>query len=296
MNLFLVLLFLLVFANPAISQNKYIPPDPYTITAGKQHFSKYMIISPGYLGPQALPVPRLVNGINPERTQMGMEYEYFNGDHEQTHDVLMLFRIPISNGKVAVEFIYAPYEFYRMDSVTSRERRTRDGIETAGNSLGDVYFGTHIQLLKNHRWLPDLLFGMSCRTASGTGLADARHTDTPGYYLDLSAGKTYAFGQSDKVRLRWSALGGFYVWQTYLDNYPQNDAWMYGMGIELRYSGLHFLNTIRGYSGYMNNGDKPLVYRTELGIREGRAALILGYEIGLRDYPHSGVKIGFRID
>ena len=214
----IALLLLLQF--PLFGQNKYIPPDPYGITTNKQHFSKYLIVSPAYLGPNALPVPRVFDGSVTRKLRFGMEYEYYYADGEQTHDVYTGIQIPIAGGKVSLDFSYVPYEFYSVDSLISRQRRSLTGDYQEGSSFGDVYFGTHVQLVRNHRWIPDIAFGMNCRTASGTGLEDARHTDTPGYYLDLSLGKTHYFGESS-TGLRWHALVGFYVWQTYLDNYPQ---------------------------------------------------------------------------
>ena len=137
---------------------------------------------------------------------------------------------------------------------------------------------------------------MYARTASGTKLEDARYTDTPGYYLDLTLGKSYQiFGDPGKY-LRWFTAIGFYVWQTYLDNYPQNDALLYGFGTEIKLGKLIWLNTRRGFNGYMDNGDHPLVYRSELTISEGLASLVLGYEYGIRDYPFQCFRAGIRIN
>ena len=286
---------LTVMSSAGQINNKYIPPDPYALNGTKQHFSKYLIVSPAYFGPNAIPVPRLFNGQTSKKVRFDMEYEYYFRNGEETHDVYSEVHIPVADGKVSLDFMYVPYEFYSVDSVISRERRSLSGNTLKGSSLGDVYFGTHVQLLSKHKWIPDISFGMSCRTASGTALKDVRHTDTPGYYLDMSVGKTYYFGETESG-IRWYALIGFYVWQTYLDNYPQNDALLYGGGIQFQFRDFFVLNSLRGYSGYMSNGDHPLVYRTELGINEGAAALVLGYERGIRDYPFSCVRIGVRIN
>ena len=294
-GLIILLCWLVLSSMGQVSGNKYIPADPYVLTGPKQHFSKYLIVSPGNLGPNALPVPRLFNGKTSKKFHFNMEYEYYYSDGEQTHDVFTEIHIPVADGKISLDFMYVPYEFYTVDSVTSRSRRTLSGDALAGSSFGDIYFGTHVQLIENHKWLPDLAFGMSCRTASGTSLEDSRYTDAPGYYFDLSIGKTHKFGDSQSG-IRWYALGGFYVWQTYLDNYPQNDALLYGAGLQFLFRDFFITNSIRGYSGYMYNGDHPLVYRTELGIREGSAALILGFEKGIRDYPFNCLRVVIRIN
>jgi len=279
-----------------VAQNKYIPPNPYEILEDKQHFSRYLIVSPGYFGPNAIPVPRLTDGLVKEKLWIDLEYEHYWGTGETTDNIFADIHIPIANGKVSLDFNYVPYEFYSVDSVVSRERRSKSGDALNGSAHGDVYFGTHVQLIKDHQWIPDLVFGMTCKTASGTKSEDVRFTDTPGYYLDFSTGKSYPLPGISDSYIRWFALVGFYVWQTYLDEYPQNDALLYGAGLELRLNRFHLMNSIRGYNGYMQNGDKPLVYRFELGLSEGAASLILGYEYGIRDYPFSCLRAGFRIN
>lgn len=278
------------------AQNRYTPPDPYTIVENKQHFSKYMIMNPAYLGPNGLPVPRLHMGSNPEKLNLEMSYEHYFQNQEKTQDVLIDIKIPVANGKVALEFRYVPFEFYEVKEEMSRRRRSRSGESLSGQSFGDVYFGTAVQLIEGHSWMPDLLFGMSCKTASGTNLEDARHTDSPGYYIDLSMGKSYPFGKELKNYFRWYMLGGFYAWQTYIDEFPQNDALYYGFGMTLDFKSVYLASNLRGLSGYMFNGDQPVVLIGEIGLREGRTAFVLGYEWGIIDYPFKCVRVGFKLD
>ncbi len=293
--LFTILAGSLFFGSLVQAQNKYIPPDPYSIQSGKQHFTKYMIVSPGKFGPNALPVPRISSGVVTEEIWAGLEYEQYKSNGELTRDVYADLRFPIAQGKASFIFYYVPYEFFRVDSLVSRERRSLTGKALEGSAHGDVYFGARVQLLKDKTVLPDLVFGMYCRTASGTNVEDARFTNTPGYYLDLTIGKSHALFNDSENFVRWYTMVGFYVWQTYLDEYAQNDALSFGGGIELQYGRIGFVNTIRGYSGYMHNGDHPLVYRSELQFHEGMASLIVGYERGIRDYPFSCFRAGIRV-
>jgi hypothetical protein len=136
---------------------------------------------------------------------------------------------------------------------------------------------------------------MSCRTASGTGRENARYTDTPGYYLDASFGDSYGNNVGFFRHIRWYAEIGFYCWQTYLDNYPQNDALLYGGGIDFDFKDFFVNQTLCGYSGYMRNGDQPTVYRIDFGIKMGNAALVFGYEKGIVDYPFQSIRAGFQI-
>ena len=293
-SFYLVLILLLPFLQVG-AQNRYTPPDPYGITQGKQHFTKYMIMNTAFLGPNGLPVPYIHDGVNPPRFDMEMKYEYYFQAREQTHDALVRMIIPIAEGKAALELKYVPFEFYEVDKSLSRERRSESGEYLSGRSLGDVYFGTSVQLVKDHNWMPDILFSMSCKTASGTMLEDARHTDSPGYYIDLSMGKNYHFGKNGSY-LRWYLLGGFYAWQTYIDEFPQNDAIFYGLGLKIDFGEVYLKSSLRGLSGYMFNGDQPVVHYSEFGVREGRTAFTVGYEWGITDFPFNCFRFGFKID
>ncbi len=277
-------------------QNKFIPPDPYTAWDGVSHRSKYLITSPGYMGPNALPVPLVHNARIPDQFYWTGVYEYFAGAGNTTQDFFTQFRVPLANTRVALELTYSPVEFFTMDSATSRSWRTFSGSPIDDHSLGDISFGTILQIIRDHRFIPDLTVSMNCRTASGTGRENARHTDAPGYYLDVAIGDQYGPEHSFFRSIRWYAQAGFFVWQTYLDNYPQNDAFLYGAGIDLDFRPFFVNQTFRGFSGYMNNGDHPLVYRADLGIRIGTAALMVGYEKGLRDYPFESIRAGFQIN
>jgi len=276
-------------------QNKYIPPDPYTQWDGVTHWSKYQISSPGFLGPNALPVPVIHKAIIPEKFYWTGLYEYYYGTGDETHDFKIHMIVPVAKGRIGLEFKYVPIEFFSMDSVVSRTRRTISGSSVNGKAFGDVYFGTIIQLIKNHSFLPDLSVAMTCRTASGTGRENARYTDTPGYYLDASFGDSYGKNNGFFQHVRWYAEIGFYVWQMYLDNYPQNDALLFGGGIDFDFKDFFVNQTLCGYAGYMNNGDKPVVYRIDSGIKMGNAALVFGYERGFRDYPFQSIRAGFQI-
>jgi hypothetical protein len=292
----LLLVLLLIAPFGLNGQNKYIPVDPYTNWDGVTHRSRYMILSPAYLGPNALPVPDLHQGKVPERINWTGLFESYFGQDDLTYNFMTQFVVPLAEGRVGLEFKYVPVEYYRMDSTVSKLRRTHSGESVEGFAAGDIYFGTMVQLLKDHSYLPDLAFAMACRTASGTNRQDARFTDTPGYYIDLSAGKTIKTGQGrlDSVRLYGEV--GFYVYQTVLDNYPQNDALLFGMGIDFNMNQLFLSQSIRGYSGYMHNGDHPLVYKAEIGLKFGTAGLVVGFEKGLRDYPFNSIKAGFRLN
>jgi len=242
-----------------------------------------------------LPVPLIHKANVPDEFYWNGVYEYYFNTGDQTQDFRTHLIFPVAKGRIGLEFKYVPVEFFKMDSAVSRMRRTIDGKAAEGAAFGDVYFGTMIQILKDHKFLPDLLVSMSCRTASGTGREYARHTDSPGYYIDASIGDTYGKNVGFFSHVRWYAQVGFYSWQTYLDNYPQNDALLYGAGIDFDFKDFFINQSINGYSGYMGNGDEPITYRMDFGIKIGKADLLFGYEKGLRDFPFQGIRAGFQV-
>jgi hypothetical protein len=293
--IFRSILFLFFLPSGLFAQNKYIPPDPYSKWDGITHWSKYQVSSPAFLGPNALPVPLMHKAIVPEKFFWSGQYEYYHGIGDETHDFKTHMVFPVGKGRVGLEFLYVPVEFYKMDSTVSRFRRTLSGKALEGNAFGDIYFGTMVRIIKDHAYLPDFIVAMTCRTASGTAREDARYTDTPGYYFDASLGDSYGRNTGYFQHVRWYAEIGFYAWQTYLDNYPQNDALLFGAGIDFDFKDFFINQNFCGYAGYMNNGDHPVVYRIDLGIKMGEASLVLGYEKGFKDFPFQAIKAGFQI-
>jgi len=277
-------------------QNKYIPPDPYTNWDGITHWSKYQISSPGYFGPNALPVPEIHKAFVPETLYWSGMYECYSGDGDVTHDLKTHFIIPVVKSRVGLEFKYVPVELYSMDSAVSHERRTVSGTSVNGTSFGDIYFGAIIQVIRDHRGLPDFSLSMNCKTASGTDRNYSRYTDAPGYFFGASMGDSYGNDKDFFRHVRWYAELGFFCWQTNLDNYPQNDALLFGAGFDFDFRDFYLNQSISGYSGYMNNGDQPLVYRVDFGIKTGKSAIVFGYEKGIHDFPFQSIRAGIQIN
>ena len=287
--------FLFLIPLPSWGQNKFIPPDPYTSWDGTTHKSRYMIFSPGFMGPNALPVPYVHKARVPETVVFDLRYDHILGSGNTTQSMVTRLAIPFAKKRIAIELEYNPIEFYTMDSATSRLWRTSTGQAIKGSSLGEFSFGTVIQLIEDVNHLPDMSISMNCRTASGKGRENSRHTNSPGYYMDFSLGDTYRISPRFLQSVRWYATAGFLAWQTNLDDYPQDDALLYGLGFDLTLKGFYLNQTLRGYYGYMNNGDRPVVYRVDLGINLVKSSVVFSYEKGIRDYPFQSFQAGICI-
>ena len=48
----------------------------------------------------------------------------------------------------------------------------------------------------------------------------------------------------------------------------------------------------QGYTGWQDNGDRPMVFRAEAVFNAGRLHPLLAFEHGIRDYPFNRFRIG----
>ncbi|MBB4080899.1 hypothetical protein GGR28_003538 [Lewinella aquimaris] len=258
---------------------------------GVSPWQNYLILSPAFMGPNALPVPHLRNGSIRQRPEFSLAAEGHFSRGDDTQNIYAELFLPLFSDRVGLRVSSVPLEHYRMTPETRDLRRARD-YDARGTAYGDIYLGTHIQLLRDRAGLPDLLLTVNVRTASGTRLSAARFTDTPGYFFDLSVGKSFALAE-EKLSVRPFALVGFYVWQTYHRNNPQNDAFLYGLGAEVAYGKFELRTGMGGYSGYRGDGDHPLVYRIQLATRRNMPLdYVLRFQQGLHDFPFSSLRIG----
>ena len=78
-------------------------------------------------------------------------------------------------------------------------------------------------------------------------MRNARYTDSPAYYFDLS----YHLEKSVTEDLSYDlgALLGLYVWQTYMVNNRQNDAILAALTFNLSYKVYTLSNSLRGFKG-----------------------------------------------
>ncbi|MBN1952022.1 MAG: hypothetical protein JW801_12540 [Bacteroidales bacterium] len=252
----------------------------------------YLTISPAFLGPNAMPVPDFREGILPENGSLELSAENHFGSGDYTRNLYTEFYFPLYSRLAGLHISYVPIEQYNMDTITRDLRAARD-YDGEGFSAGDFYVGTSIQIIRDKKGFPDVMISANIKTASGTNLEAARFNDTPGYYFDISFSKSFPLNEPGTISLRPFLLTGFYCWQTYRTRNPQNDAYMYGAGIDLDLKKLKIINSFGGYSGWVNDGDKPMVYRLELQTRfDSRLNAKLRFQHGFRDFPYTSVRLG----
>lgn len=265
---------------------------------GVTHWTQYITLVPAYMGPNALPVPDSKDGSLPEKTilELAVENHYLIGDN--TTNLYSKLYIPLFSKRVGLSVSIVPIEYYVMDTLTRDIRRSIE-YDGKGISGGDFYFGTYIQIVKDRPILPDILLTINFKTASGTNLAAARFTDTPGYFFDLSFGKDFRLNNSLFKSIRPFGLLGLYTYQTYYVNNLQNDAFLYGLGFNLLTEKMEIVNYLGGYVGYLNIGDRPMVYRLTLRSKKKSGVNYkLMFQQGIINIKYTTIRVGceFNLD
>ena len=254
---------------------------------GHSPWFSYMTMSPGHMGPNALPIPEVQSGelFGDAYAEMEFRSHISAGDHTQS--IKTRFYFPILKDKVAIDFYGIPFERFQTDTITRDLRAARDW-DGKGYSIGDLYFGTIIQIVKNKKF-PDLALAMYCKTASGNNLENARFTDAPGYFFNGSIGKNILKKQDFFIRLY--AMGGFYAWQTHDDVYLQNDAILFGGGADLNLKKWAFQIQTGGYLGYIGRKDDPVTLRLKVKRQEEFFHYSLSWQYDLHDINFQTIKL-----
>lgn len=258
-------------------------------------------IAPAYFGPNAFPVPDMLDG----RTQSHLRLEiagdgYLGYEKDWTADVFARVYIPLFTERVNLTLWMPVQEWYAMTPERQRTCRLQDTAAIRGHEAGDAYVSTDIQIVKARRWLPDMALRAAIKTASGGSFEKARYYDNPGYFFDLSVGKSLYFGAGKqfpyadaadaKVELRFAGSAGFLCWQT--DNGRQNDAVMYGLQMLLRSEYVSLRAVWSGYVGWENDGDRPMVVKARLAGHAKGFEPFAEYQYGIKDYPFHMVRVG----
>jgi hypothetical protein len=237
---------------------------------------------------------------------------------DPTQDISARFFIPFYEGKVALEAYGVIIENYdNSDTIWGRQiRNERFSRDQYGKGIvfGDLYFAALVRVTKDRRF-PNSILRLACKTASGEADA-ARFTDTPGYFFDYSLSHDFEIS-GDQVLRPFGALG-FYSWQTYKEDTPQNDAYLYGAGLEYQNGRWLLAGNFSGYSGYLDSipppcdkslipekipeypwyntvasRDKPQVITLESRYDWDRSAARIQFLYGVRDWNYRTLRFSF---
>lgn len=256
-------------------------------------WDQYIIKSPGYMGPNALPVPEMKTGRLPDKAgfRLFTDLHYSNGDN--TQDIFSSLYLPLAGNRVGLELYGVMVEHYKMDIATRDERHSRD-FDAKGFSVGDLNIATLISLTRDHLKWPDMVIRIAFRIPSGSNMRGARFTDAPGYHFDLLLSKKL----TDNLEI--TGMTGFYSWQLNYNTdrvlYQQNDAFLYGAGLIYSKKRIKIEGDIAGYAGYVNIKDSPVVLRLKTELAFGKVKGVLRLQQGVReDFDYTTLRFGIHV-
>ena len=289
---------LLMVAGQAVAQTPLNKTNQRSVTQ----------ISPYYFGPNAFAVPEMLDGRVQPVLRAEVATDYFKGFRgDQTIDAAFKLNIPLWTDRANLSVWMPAMEWYsNTDESLAACRVQPENIEEArdGHLAGDVYVSTDVQILRESGLRPDIVLRAALKTASGFESFHARYYDSPGYFFDITAGKSMAVGSGKwNHRLRAAVTTGFLCWQTDLGR--QNDATQFGVMAKWENTYFSLSVNLAGYSGWEHNNDdgelahdQPTVLRFDLiGHLENLDAVAV-YQYGLRDYPYHLLRVGlaYRLD
>lgn len=257
---------------------------------GVSHWSRYMITQPGYMGPNAVPVPRIGNGSLDSNLSLGVTGSLHFSKGDNTQNFTFYANYCLVKDVIAFDISWIPYEHFKMSHEMKGRRHVFSHFYYDEDAAGDIQLNTNIQLLKKHLNKIQLALRIGYRFPAGTGFGMARYTDGSGYHFDLSFGKPFK-----NSSLKWIGMAGFYTWQIMSDKHRQNDAFLFGTGAELNSKTVRMQTYFAGYFGYLyNSGDKPIVFRTTFEKKIKRSSIVASFQQGLQDFKYTSVEMGMK--
>lgn len=254
-------------------------------------------IAPAYFGPNAFPVPDMLDGRTSSELKLELYGDCFLGtttgrvSDDVTGDLFAKLTIPLFTHKANLTVWMPIFEYFYTSPEVNRMRRLPapyDKEPLRGMDSGDVYVSADIRILSQERHHLDMAFRAALKTASANEYAKGRAYDSPGYFFDLSLGRGFQLGKESNLRLALST--GFLCWQT--DNGRQNDAVMYGALLAYTYKKFSIDTCFGGYSGWERDGDRPMTLKTNLSYHIGDFSVRVGHQVGFMDWPYHQIRVG----
>ena len=254
-------------------------------------------IAPAYFGPNAFPVPDMLDGRTSSELHLELYGDCFLGTttgriaDDITGDLFAKLTIPLFTPKANLTVWMPIFEYFYTSAELNALRRLPEPYNKTnlqGMDSGDVYVSADVRILSQEKHHIDITARAALKTASANEFAKGRCYDAPGYFFDAAFGRGFQIGIDHNLRLALS--GGFLCWQT--DNGRQNDAVMYGVLVAYSYKGFTIDTCFGGYAGWEGVGDRPMTLKTNISYRLGDLSLHLGHQVGFMDWPYHQIRIG----
>lgn len=257
---------------------------------GVTSWKRYLIYSPAFMGPNAIPVPEMGRTSIDSVSAIGVTGNFHFRKGDPTQNIKLIGNFCIVKNIISADITYIPIEWFQTSHAVKTERKVYYMAYNEKHEGGDVYLNLNLRIFEKWKEHVQMMLRLGYRFPSGSVTGAARYTDAPGYFFDLTAAKPLSPGGP------WKLLGmvGFYVWQTNQDLHFQDDAFLFGAGLEYNQKNWRFdLNSV-GYLGYMSNGDKPIVVRIGAQKIMRRNTAILRLQQGLHDYKYTSIEAGIK--
>lgn len=259
------------------------------------------LVAPAYFGPNAFPVPDMLDGTTSSSLKVELYGDAFlcSMTSQPTDDVTLdLFAkatIPLFTDRVNLVIWMPVVEWFRSGPAVNRLRRVPDPDRwITGVDSGDAYVSTDILILDERKRGCGLVLRAALKSASGNSFGTARVYDAPGYFFDVAVGRDIVKSADGRTTFRMALSTGFLCWQT--ANGRQNDAVMYGALASLKTGPFKAEVNYGGYVGWEQNGDRPMTLKTKLSWSFGRCSINAMYQAGFVDWPFHQIRLGASYD
>ncbi len=253
-------------------------------------------IGPAYFGPNAFPVPDMLDGRTSSVMRLELYGDCFLGTttnsvvDDVTADLFAKLTIPLFTSKANISIWMPIFEYYSTSAEINALRRLPYADDLQGFDSGDAYVSADIRILNQERHHCDMTIRAVLKTASANCFAQGRCYDAPGYFFDVAVGRGFALNNGLGGDLRIALSTGFLCWQT--DNGRQNDAVMYGALLSYKYKHFGIDTSLAGYVGWEGVGDRPMTLKTNISYAFGDWSLCLGHQVGFMDWPYHQIRFG----
>jgi hypothetical protein len=251
-------------------------------------------IAPAYFGPNAFPVPDMLDGRTSAELKAELYTDLFIGtttddaSDDVTCDAFAKLTIPLFTPRANLTVWMPVCEYYSTAPNVNALRRLPYEGELEGFTAGDLYLSADVSILRQERHHIDMALRAALKTASANEFSKGRCYDAPGYFFDAAFGRGFNLGGEHNLRVALS--GGFLCWQT--GNGRQNDAVMYGAMLAYRFRRFSIDTTLGGYVGWEDDGDAPMTLKTNLSYHFGALAIRVGHQVGFVDWPYHQIRVG----
>ena len=251
-------------------------------------------IAPAYFGPNAFPVPDMLDGRTSSELKLELYGDCFLGTttgnvaDDITGDLFAKLTIPLFTPKANLTVWMPIFEYYSTSAELNELRRLPYKGDLQGMDSGDLYVSADVRILSQEKHHIDITARAALKTASANQYAKGRCYDAPGYFFDAAFGRGFQFGKGSNIRLAVS--GGFLCWQT--DNGRQNDAVMYGALVAYSYKNLTIDTCFGGYVGWEGIGDRPMTLKSNISYRIGDFSIRIGRQVGFMDWHYHQIRLG----